>query len=326
MPETALTIGNFDGVHAGHAALVTRARRLVGPGGRVVALCFDPHPLAVLRPAAAPARLTTFARRAELLRDAGADEVARLDPDPGLLNKTPEEFAGWLVGHYSPTAIVEGDDFHFGKARAGNVQTLAELGARLGFNVEVVGPVQVSLGDHLVVRASSSIIRWLVQEGRVRDAAAVLGRPYELAGEVVQGDQRGRLLGYPTANLKTECLLPADGVYAAEAVLPGGRIVAAAVNVGTRPTFDGLERRAEAYLMEGGRAAAGVPGYGWGLMLRLMSWLRDDARFDSVDSLISQIGRDCERAARVLRLGAGRFETEEGIEAEGIKASSGSSV
>jgi riboflavin kinase/FMN adenylyltransferase len=301
---TALTIGNFDGVHAGHAALIERARALVG-SGRVVALVFDPHPSETLRPEKAPPRLTTFDRRAELLRELGADEVTRLEPKPELLSQSPEAFIQSLVAQYHPSFFIEGDDFRFGQGRAGDVQTLAALGRAHNFKVEVPKPIEVSLSDHLTVRASSSIIRWLLSQGRVRDAALVLTRPYELPGTVVKGDQVGRTLGFPTTNLETPCLLPADGIYAATAQLPGGT-TAAAVNIGTRPTFNGKGRRAEAHLMPlpGASPLPQLPDYNWPMTLRFQAWLRDDARFESVESLVAQIRRDCDRVNRVLALDA----------------------
>jgi riboflavin kinase / FMN adenylyltransferase len=299
MAVTAVTIGNFDGVHVGHAALVNRCRALAG-GGRVVVLSFDPHPMTLLRPANAPARLSTFGQRRAWLKDLGADEVVQLNPDPSLLSRTPREFAQWLMKAHAPAVVVEGDDFHFGKGRAGNNGVLRELGREMGFQVDVVPPVEVALTDDLVVRASSSIVRWLIEQGRCADAGRVLGRPYELVGTVVQGDQRGRTIGYPTANLSTECLLPADGVYAGWGVLPDGRRLPAAINVGTRPTFKGEARRLEAYFMD--VEPATLPEYGWELRVQLGAWVREDLTFDDVPSLVAQIGRDCQRARTLLRL------------------------
>lgn len=300
MPTTALTIGNFDAVHIGHAALVARARELVGPSGRVVALVFDPHPLTRLRPEAAPPRLSTFDQRSARLHALGADTIERLDPDCGVLSLSPEQFVANLVEKYTPAAIVEGEDFHFGKARAGNVRTLAALGRVHGFACDVVPPVEVALTDATIVRASSSIVRWLVAHARVRDAALVLGRPYEVEGVVIRGDRRGRLIGCPTANLHTEQLLPADGVYAGVATLPDGRTLPAAVNVGTRPTFDGVGRRLEAHLLHAPAKAEcveGLPEYGWRLRVEITRFVRDDLRFDSVEDLCAQMRRDLARCA-----------------------------
>lgn len=310
--QTAITIGNFDGVHIGHAALVRRARELAGPGGRVVVLAFDPHPQTILRPASAPARIMPFERRRDLLRSLGADEVERLEPSRELLSLTPEEFVARKVSLYSPSAIVEGTDFRFGHRRAGDVGTLAVLGERYAFSAVVVPPVDVVLNDHQIVTASSTITRWLLARGRVADAARVLGRPHEIAGKVVSGDRRGRTIGFPTANLSTDDLRPADGVYAALATLPDSTELPAAVNIGVRPTFSGTEHRLEAHLLAPVATPSpsstpswsplpGLPEYAWPLRLRMISWIRDQVRFDSPASLVRQLARDCERVRERVR-------------------------
>jgi len=288
----AVTIGNFDGVHVGHAALVRRARELAGPGGRVVAMSFDPHPISRLRPAETPARLTTFERRAELLLSAGADEVVKLEPTDDLLGLEPDAFIRGVVEKYSANWFVEGEDFHFGKRGRGTPRTLKVLGEAFGFGVEIVPAVEVELSDQLLARASSSLVRWLLKCGRVRDIARVLGRPYELSGIVHQGDQRGRTIGFPTANLVSGCMSPVDGVYSAVAVLPDGRELAAAVNVGSRPTFNGVDRRIEAHVIG---EKLGLE-YSWPLTLRFVGFVRDQLKFDGVARLVEQLGRDCVRA------------------------------
>lgn len=298
-----ITIGNFDGAHLGHATLLRRCNQLASRDApaarpRVVALTFDPHPASILRPdQTPPAKLTTFERRAALLRNLGADEVNKLPPTSDLLAKSAEAFITEISRAYSPLALVEGPDFHFGHKRGGNVQVLAELGSRLGFTVQVVPSVDVALTDDTIVPASSTIARWLITQGRVRDAALVLGRHHELEGTVVQGDRRGRTIQFPTANLVAENLIPADGVYAALAILPDGREWPAAVNVGTRPTFQGLDRRVEAHLIGAHTSDLAVTTeYGWPLRLKLVGWLRDQVRFDSVPRLVEQLKRDCARA------------------------------
>lgn len=305
---TAITIGNFDGVHVGHAALVRAARRLAGPAGRVLALAFHPHPISRLRPGHAPALLSTFEQREAWLREAGADVVEQLDPTPELLSLDPESFVRSKIDRCrlarNHSWFVEGTDFHFGKGRAGTIATLQSLGPALGFGVEVVPPVEAALSDHLIVRASSSLVRWLVSQGRVRDASIVLGRPYEIRGLVTRGDQRGRTIGFPTANIATGHLLPADGVYAGLATLHDGATLPAAVNIGTRPTFSGADRRLEAHLMlpAGGAWAPPTshPDYDWPISLRLVSWVRDQVRFDSAARLTDQLARDCDRARAAL--------------------------
>lgn len=296
---TAVTIGNFDGVHLGHAALVRRARKWVDhavtkAGGnataRVVVLCFDPHPLATLRPGNEPARLTSFAQRQEWLREIGADEVERLEPSREFLSQSPEQFIDWLVTCYRPAVIVEGPDFRFGKGRAGSVDILREFGDTRGFETVVVTSADAVLSDQSVVRASSSIVRWLLRRGRVRDAALVLGRPFELRGRVHQGDQRGRSIGVPTANLDHgELLLPADGIYSGKGTAPDGNWYAAAISVGTKPTFGEHPTLCEAHLI-------GYDGsfdqYGWTMRLEFHDWLRDQLTFRNENELISQLHRD----------------------------------
>lgn len=299
-------MGNFDGVHAGHAALLGVARELAAQhGAKVIALSFDPHPISVLRPQATPARLTTFSRRRELLQEAGADEVRRLEPTPNLLGLSPEAFVEHLVSEYHPAGIVEGPDFHFGKGRAGTVRTLEALGQRHGFEVRIVHPIAAVLSDQLIATASSTTVRSLITNGRVVDAWALLGRPYELEGIVERGDQRGRTIGFPTANLRGETMLPADGVYAAVASLDDGRWWPAAVNIGSRPTFDGIDRRVEAHLIGATGSQweriQGLEEYGWKMRLKLVGWVRDQVKFPSIAGLIEQIGRDRTRAAAIVR-------------------------
>ena len=297
-----LTIGVFDGMHLGHRALIDRAARRAqahGPDARVVVLAFDPAPAAVLSPGREPPRLTTFERRADLLLDAGADEVLRLEATRELLGLSPAAFVDDVLIPLSPVAVVEGPDFCFGANRAGDVRTLAGLGRSRGFAVDVVGPIEVDLDDQTVVPARSTRVRWLLEHGRVADVGRVLGRAYEASGTVVRGDQRGRTIGFPTANLTFDTMPPGDGVYACVATLGDGLTVPAAVNVGERPTFDGVERRVEAHLI-GYEPPSDTHEYGWPLTLAFVSRLRDQVRFGSVDDLKAQLGRDIARATEVL--------------------------
>ncbi len=300
--RTVLTIGNFDGVHAGHIALLERARAIADAHAdrpRVVALAFSPHPLSVLAPGREPATLTTFATRERLLLAEGADAVMRLDPTSGLLERTAEEFVETLVRDFAPVAIVEGADFHFGKARRGNIDTLRALGERHAFSVEVVPPVTVRIADSREVPASSTLARWMITHGRVADADAVLTRPYFITGEVVRGARRGRELGVPTANISTPCLPPGEGVYAGRATLPDGSVFPAAVSVGTNPTFGEHQLSVEAHILDW----AGFPDesheYGWPIELSFDAWLRDQLRFESIDSLKDQMWRDIDRARAI---------------------------
>jgi riboflavin kinase / FMN adenylyltransferase len=309
-----LTIGNFDGVHVGHAALVGRARALAGDeasgmaGAEVTVLAFDPNPAAVLRPGTEPARLTTWSQRERFLKGVGADRVVQLTPTADLLATSPAAFVEELVRAYRPRVFIEGPDFRFGRARGGDVGLLAELGTRHGFGVEVVEPIEVMLGDGTIVRASSTLARWLVEQGRMGDVGMVLGRAYEVEGEVVAGDRRGRTIGYPTANVRTECLLPGDGVYAGVAVLPDQRRMPAAISVGSKPTFGDHARTLEAFILTGrdkGRAwqpLEGIPEYGWALRLEIRHWLRDQAKYGSLEALLEQMDRDCRRTEQLITM------------------------
>jgi riboflavin kinase/FMN adenylyltransferase len=297
----ALTIGHFDGVHRGHAALVRACSdalrgRANGASGRVVVLAFDPHPATVLRPGAEPPRLSHWAEREALLAAAGADVVVRLVPTREFLGLSADAFLEGLVREHAPAAIVEGADFRFGRGREGSLQTMRDFASRAGarrFDVIEVPQVEAVLADHSVVRVSSTMVRWLLARGRVREAAELLGRAYEISGTVVRGDGRGRELGIPTANLdQGELLLPADGIYAGTARLPDGRHVPAAISVGTKPTFGERPRTCEAFLLE---YDGPVGEYGWPLALTFEAWLRDQVRYDSVESMTEQIRRDIDR-------------------------------
>jgi len=308
-----VTIGSFDGAHRGHAALIQRARHLVGRGGRVVVLSLFPHPMTLLRPDTAPARLTEFDQRADYLGDLGADEVVALKPTPELLSRSPEQFVDWVVEQHAPSVFVEGPDFRFGKGRVGDTRVLAELGTSRGFRVEVAQEVDVSLADQSVVRASSTVVRWLLEQGRVADAASVLGRRYEIRGKVRQGDQRGRLLGYPTANIETTTMLPRDGVYAGDATLPDGSVRASAIHIGPRATFDRMNRTMEVFVIDWkGPVAEGRPEYGWPISVRFGAWLRDQAKYDSAADLCVQMSRDVDRASEHFRVQAEHEARPEG--------------
>lgn len=306
---SVLSIGTFDGVHLGHQALIERARAIAAahPGSRVVALVFKPNPLEVLRPEAAPPRLSLFEQRRDWLLAAGADDVVRLTPSPELLDLSPEEFIRQTVAQFRPVAFVEGEDFHFGKARAGTIEVLSALGERHGYVVSTVPTVQVALTDHQFVPARSTVVRWLLASGRARDAARVLSRPYEITGTVVRGDRRGRTIGFPTANIETATMIPADGVYAARAHLPDGQTLAAALSIGTKPTFGTHARAVEAHLLRTDALPGewttmpSLPEYGWQIRLELLAWVREQVTFTSLQSLIDQLHRDCERTREIVR-------------------------
>ncbi len=257
-----------------------------------------------LNPDHAPQSIEAFPERRRRLLEAGTDEVIGLTPTPKLLSQSPQSFVDHLVDVYQPGVIVEGHDFHFGKRRAGTPTVLRELAGLRGVEVEIVRPVEVALTDQSIVIASSTITRWLLGNGRVRDAAFVLGRMHELVGEVVRGDQLGRTIGFRTANVKTESMLPRDGVYGAVVTLPDGSRVGGAVNVGGRPTVQGTDRRAEVHLLarDGSALAldADLPEYGWPVTVALVGWVRDQVRFDSVETLAGQLSRDVKRVAGMV--------------------------
>ncbi len=322
--RSVVTIGNFDGVHAGHAALVRAARdeadRIGGPrvepGAErpsVVAMVFDPHPAALLAPARVPSRLSRFEQRRACLEWLGVDRVVRLEPTRTLLDQSPREFLAWAVREHGASAFVEGEDFRFGKGRAGDVRAMRTIGEELGFAVRVVPPVERELTDQVVVRVSSTLVRWLVEQGRMTDVARLLDRAYEIVGTVERGDRRGRTIGFPTLNIATDQMLPGDGVYAGRAALPDGRACVAAISVGTKPHFQANERASgsggeparvlEAHLLDvprDGERISGLAEYGWAVRLQIGTWLREQWRFASLEALVAQLVMDCERSREVV--------------------------
>jgi riboflavin kinase/FMN adenylyltransferase len=297
-----LTIGNFDGIHVGHRAIldtvVARARALAGTA---VVYTFDPHPRKVLAPERAPKLLTTLEQRVELLGEAGVDVVVVERFTPEFARTDADRFIRERIhARIRPVEVYVGYDFHFGRDREGSLRLLGELGPRLGFSVTIIPEVVVDDGD-----VNSTRIRELLGEAQVERANAMLGRPYSIRGRIGRGDARGRTLGFPTANVEPESeILPAPGVYAGRLrLLDAGEPAAgsgwpAVTNVGTRPTFrDGGEVLAEAHLL-------GFSGdlYGRRVELSFVAHLRAEQRFPSVDALRRQIGADVEDARR--RLGA----------------------
>ncbi|WBC09705.1 bifunctional riboflavin kinase/FAD synthetase [Micromonospora sp. CA-248089] len=292
--RSVVTIGVFDGVHRGHQATighaVARAREL---GVKSVVVTFDPHPAEVVRPGSHPAVLTEPARKAELIEALGVDVLCVVPFTVEFSRLPPEAFVhDVLVEHLHAALVVVGDNFRFGHRAAGDVPLLERLGRTFGFAVE---------GAPLVAEAgtvfSSTYIRSCVDAGDVGAAAAALGRPHRVEGVVVRGDQRGRELGYPTANLLTHryAAVPADGVYAARLVRRDGEPLAAAVSIGTNPTFSGRERRVEAYALD-------FTGdlYGERLALDFVAHLREQRTYDAVEPLVAQIAEDVERTRRAV--------------------------
>lgn len=286
-----VTIGNFDGVHLGHRRLLEAVRAAVGPAGRVVAVTFDPDPAMVLGHPS-PDRLMSLPRRQRALRRHGADEVLVLETTADLLSSAPETFLDRLETAFGgvPSVMVEGPDFRFGHRRAGGVEDLRRFGAARGFEVRVEAERRARLPSGLEMPVRSSAIRELLRLGRVEDASVLLGEPHVLDGVVVQGDQRGRTIGIPTANLDLGgTLLPADGVYAGLATLPDGSIHPAAISIGTKPTFEETPRVAEIHVVDW---AGTLDDYGWRLEASLVRRLRGQYRYDDLPSLLAQIDRD----------------------------------
>lgn len=293
----ALAVGNFDGVHAGHAEI---ARRLRAAGERLgvpaVALTFDPHPAAIVRPEAAPVPLTTADRRAALLLDLGLDAVLVQPADRRLVDIEAEDFYRRVLrAGLRATAIVEGADFRFGAGRAGDVGRLAEWAAADGVVLEIV-PAVVAAG----AAVSSSRIRGLVAGGEIAAANALLTAPLRLSGTVVTGARRGTTLGFPTANLAgIATLLPRPGVYAARAGMAGEAAWPAAVHVGPNASFGETVISVEVHLI-------GFAGdlYGRRLDVDFLDRLRDTRRFPAVDELTAQLQADVAAAARIAAAAA----------------------
>src|SRR5262245_54770934 len=247
-PGTVMSIGNFDGVHLGHAKILQTMRSLKAatPGARLAVVTFQPHPLTVLRPPLPPPRLSRDAVKHKLLESAGVDDLVILAPIRPVLDLTAEQFWAILRDQVRPTHLVEGGTFNFGKNRAGTIDRLREWATASLVQLHVIDAVEVALLDLHVVQVSSSLIRWLISYGRMRDAAICFGRPYALQGSVIRGHGRGRQIGVPTANLEcTDQLIPCDGVYAARSTIDG-RTYPAALSIGTTPTFGDERRQVEA--------------------------------------------------------------------------------
>jgi riboflavin kinase/FMN adenylyltransferase len=293
---TAVVIGNFDGVHLGHQHVIGEARRLADDEGlRVVAVTFDPHPMAVLRPEHAPTALTDLATRARLLASAGVDDVLALPFDREIAAWSPDEFARRVLADcLHAVVVVVGANFRYGARAAGDVGSLAVSGAELGFRA--VG-VPLDGGPQVW---SSTYIRTCLAAGDVAGAAEALGRPFVVRGVVVRGDQRGRELGYPTANVPTSGMAaaPADGVYAGwlrrcdtEERLP------AAISVGTNPTFAGdRERRVESYVLD----RDDLELYDVEVEVAFVDRIRGMVRFEGVEELIETMRGDVDRAHEIL--------------------------
>ncbi|MEX0778029.1 MAG: bifunctional riboflavin kinase/FMN adenylyltransferase [Phycisphaeraceae bacterium] len=295
-----ITIGNFDGVHLGHRAILAVARRRADVAGvEVVAMTFDPPPAAVLRPGSQPLAVMSLPRRIATLRQCGVDNVRVVAPTQEFLQQGAADFVHQMVQEHHPIAVVEGPDFRFGRGRAGDNDLLTQMAPQLGFETYVVPRIEVVLHDLLIAPVKSSLVRWLIGAGRVADAARCLAQAPALEGGVVKGEQRGRTIGVPTVNLDDAALIgravPGDGVYAGWVELADGPRHAAAISVGVKPTFGHPRRVVEAHLLD-------FRGdlYGQRISVQFARYLRDQQPFPGVKELVAQLGRDI-AAVRRLR-------------------------
>jgi len=292
--DRAVTVGVFDGLHAGHRSVLALLRRRAAELGglETAVVTFDPHPLAVVASEHTPRLLTGIAHRLELLEAAGMDVAAVVTFDDEMRLLTPAAFAaGVLADALQARLVVVGEDFRFGRNRLGNVASLAELGDAHGFAAEILPLV----GGEAPI--SSTRVRAMVAVGDVEGAAAALGRPHELRGTVVPGDGRGRTLGFPTANVALDpgLAVPGAGVYAVWAGRPGEPLRPAVANVGTRPTFGGTQCGLEVHFLDGAGDLYGVT-----LHVAFVSQLRDERRFADGDALAAQVRADIAAARRRL--------------------------
>lgn len=290
----AVTIGTFDGVHRGHQHVLARTRELAN-GAAVVAVTFEPHPMAVVRPDHEPRKLTTLERRVELLHQHGADEVRVLAFSTEMSGWSPAEFVERvLVEQLRSNVVVVGEKFRFGHKAAGDVAFLSTAGAQHGFTA--LGLPLISDGEVL----SSTRARAHVAAGELSAAAEVLGRPHEVSGVVVRGEQRGRELGFPTANVPVDetYAVPPDGVYAGWVIRAMGERLPAAISIGTNPTFDGMGRRVESYVLD----RTDLELYDEAIRVELVDRLRGMVKYEGIDPLIAQMHQDVSRTREILAL------------------------
>jgi riboflavin kinase/FMN adenylyltransferase len=296
-PSPVAALGNFDGMHRGHQALLAQVgKRARALSGTPVAVIFEPHPAQVLRPEKAPALLMTLDQKLAALESAGVGGVAIVRFNHEVSRWEPEVFVENVLLKWLKVAEVwVGENFLFGRDRTGTFTLLRALGQDRGFRTEKIDPVMYK--DFV---ASSSRVRRLIAEGRVDEAASCLGHPYVIAGTVVRGDGRGRQLGVPTANLATENqLLPAHGIYATRAEV-GGRWHPAVTSVGVRPTIGDNKLTVETFLLEGSHDL-----YGTRMQLAFVQWLRDERKFEDLAALKAQMLRDVEDARAILNVATG---------------------
>ena len=287
-----VALGNFDGFHLGHQAVVGRAvQRGFHERRPVIVATFDPHPVRLFKPEVPPFRLTSLDQRERLFAGAGADAMLVFEFTRDLASTSAEDFVELLAGKLGAGGIVTGDDFTFGKGRAGNVEVLAELAAMHGVAAEAVAPV--SAGDR---RVSSGFIREALAAGDLATATTLLTRPFAIEGVVEDGDKRGRELGFPTANIQLgDYQRPKYGIYAVRVRLDDGRERSGVASLGVRPTFDPPKELLEAYIFDFDEGL-----YGRTIEVSLHHYLREEMRFDDVQALAARMREDEAEARRLL--------------------------
>jgi riboflavin kinase / FMN adenylyltransferase len=317
VPEgCVLTIGNFDGVHTGHQAILSTAKSIAGQKRtEIVVMTFQPHPLSILNPKKAPSPLMPPVLKEHLLAELGAGTLFTAKSKPELLNLSAEDFIErFIVKGIRPSVIVEGEDFNFGRKRAGSVHTLQKLAGAKGIEVVIVEPKKAKLADGQTVEVSSTVIRDMVTKGKVADAAILLGRPYRLIGNIVPGRGKGRQLGFPTLNMKKpQQIIPAEGVYAglveigdSEAQVCSIRLGMACATKGKTPAAFSIGRTItygenqslliEAHLLIDN--AERFPGR-W-MAMDFVTYIRSQQKFESPQALAAQIADDCAAARNIL--------------------------
>jgi len=305
---SVLTIGNFDGVHIGHQEILTAAKQTAAERRtQLVVMTFEPHPLAVLHPHQKPGILTSLELKKHLLTEAGIDCLYIVKSTQQLLSLSPDDFVEqFIVKNIQPDIVVEGESFNFGSGRGGSIRTLQELGPGKGFEVMAVEAKKVKLSTGQTIKVSSTLIRGMLKDGRVTDAALALSRPYRLVGRLVPGRGKGKQLGFPTTNMKLEQqLIPAEGVYAGfvvigdttEQVFQKHNKLPAAMSIGRSETFGSDNPLAiEAHILTDDVGDL----HGRWLAMDFIQRIREQREFDTEKDLAAQIAKDCEKAKEIL--------------------------
>jgi riboflavin kinase/FMN adenylyltransferase len=313
-----LTIGNFDGVHVGHQEILAVARQAAETNDtELIAMVFDPHPVAILHPEMAPGVLSPLDIKKYLLAECGVDKVIVLRTNRKLLGLSPENFVDrFLVEHIKPSVVVEGDDFNFGAGRAGNIDTLKKLITDKGFEVHVIGPKTIKLSTGQTVRVSSTMIRYMLEGGHVSDAAIALGRPYRIAERIISGRGVGIKLGFPTLNMKKpRQVIPAEGVYAGfvkigeimDDALRSMEKIPAVYSLGQARTYgDDFPMLIEAHLLT--KDVGDLIGHY--MTMDFIERIRNQHKFKSPEDLSKQIAKDCCQARKILAEHEGDFASE----------------